>query len=112
MPVSRRVVGGDERAPRVAGPQQHGLSAATSESTVSATTRHGPRPRVMGELVRTVVAATMALRTARFLARRDAHDTPLSAPARFLARSDTPNLDALCWRIVTLLLLLLFIPKR
>ena len=71
MPVSRRVVGGDERAPRVAGPQQHGLSAATSESTVSATTRHGPRPRVMGELVR--IAATMALRThasraARFLA--------------------------------------------
>ena len=84
MPVSRRVVGGDERAPRVAGPQQHGLSAATSESTVSATTRHGPRPRVMGELVRTVVTATMALRTARFLARRDG-TTRLSAPARFLA---------------------------
>ena len=63
MPVSRRVVGGDERAPRVAGPQQHGLSAATSESSVSATTRHGhgPRPRVVGELVR--IAATMALRT-------------------------------------------------
>ena len=57
MPVSRRVVGGDERAPRVAGPQQHGLSAATSESSVSATTRHG----LMGELVR--IAATMALRT-------------------------------------------------
>ena len=60
MPVSRRVVGGDECAPRVAGPQQHGLSAATSESTVSATTMHA-RPRVMGELVR--IAATMALRT-------------------------------------------------
>ena len=60
MPVSRRVVGGDERAPRVAGPQQHGLSAATSESSVSATTRHGPR-RVMGELVR--IAATVGLRT-------------------------------------------------
>ena len=87
MIVSRRVVCGDERASRVAGPQQHGLSAATSESTVSATTRHGPRPRVMGELVRTVVAATMALRTARFLARRD-DTTRLSAPARFLARLD------------------------
>ena len=106
MLVSRRVVCGDERAPRVAGPQQHGLSAATSESTVSATTRHGPRPRVMGELVRTVVAATMALRTARFLARRD-DTTRLSAPARFLSRrpwSDTPNtspnlLRAPSWRM-------------
>ena len=71
MPVSRRVVGGDERAPRVAGPQQHGLSAATSESSVSATTRHGPRPRVMGELVR--IAATMALRT---------HASPTSSLSR------------------------------
>ena len=70
MPVSRRVVGGDERAPRVAGPQQHGLSAATSESTVSATTMHA-RPRVMGELVR--IAATMALRT---------HASPTSSLSR------------------------------
>ena len=98
MIVSRRVVCGDERASRVAGPQQHGLSAATSESTVSATTRHGPRPRVMGELVRTVVAATMALRTARFLARRD-DTTRLSAPARFLADWMSNLLRAPCWRM-------------
>ena len=78
MPVSRRVVGGDERAPRVAGPQQHGLSAATSESTVSATTRHGHRPRVMGELVR--IAATMALRT---------HASPTSSLSRDVRHSDT-----------------------